>query len=69
MSVMSEHVAMRIRPLGEEIRKMNRQYIRPVGYGRNNLFLLDWNEDDFGEIDFQDMFDILYPQVYGKKNP
>lgn len=69
MSVETEHVAMRIKPLDTELRKMNQQYIRPVGYGRNNLFLLDWNEDDFGETDFQDMFDVLYPLVYGKRNP
>lgn len=69
MSVTDEHVAMRVKPLSEKRRELNRQYILPVGYGRNNLFLLDWSEEDFGEIDFQDMFDILYPFVYGKKNP
>ncbi len=66
---MTEYVAMRIEPLDEKCRKLNRQYIRPVGYGRNNLFLLDWDETDFGDIDFQDLFDIFYLPVYGKKNP
>lgn len=66
---MSEHAALRVKPLDEKCRDLNRRYILPVGYGRNNLFLFDWNEKDFEGIDFQDMFDIFYPQVYGKRNP
>ncbi len=69
MSAMPEYVAMRMKPLSEECRKLNRQYIRPIGYERNNLFLLDWTEEDFGQIDFQDLFDICYPLVYGEQNP
>lgn len=69
MSTAPEYTAVRIKPLSETCRKLNRQYIRPVGYGRNNLFLLDWTEEDFGELDFQDLFDICYPLVYGKQNP
>jgi len=66
---MSEHAALRVKPLDEKCRDLNRRYILPVGYGRNNLFLFDWNEKDFEGIDFQDMFDIFYPKVYGKRNP
>lgn len=69
MSVVSEHAAVRVKPLSRKCRELNRRYILPAGYGRNNLFLLDWSEEDFGEIDFQDMFDIFYPYAYGKKNP
>ena len=69
MSAMPEYTAMRVKPLSEACRKLNRQYIRPIGYGRNNLFLTDWTEADFGQIDFQDLFDICYPLVYGKQNP
>lgn len=64
-----EHTALRVLPLEEKCREWNRKYILPVGYGQNNLFLTDWSEDDFGETDFYDLFDILYPLLYGQPVP
>lgn len=64
-----EHTALRVLPLDEKGREWNRKYILPVGYGQNNLFLTDWSEDDFGETDFYDLFDILYPLLYGQPIP
>ncbi len=32
-------------------------YLLPVGYGGNNLFLTDWSEQDFGNLDFYDVFE------------
>ena len=66
LSDVSEHAALRVQPLDKACRELNRQYILPVGYERNNLFLTEWSEDDFGELDFYDLFDQLYPNVYGK---
>ncbi len=58
------YTAIRVKPLDKECREMNRKYILPIGYGSNNMFILDWNEDDFNLLDFYDLFDILYPYVY-----
>lgn len=69
LSDVSEHTALRVQPLDETCRELNRQYILPVGYERNNLFLTEWSEDDFGELDFYDLFDRLYPDVYGQLVP
>lgn len=33
------------------------------------MFLVDWNEDDFGDLNFYDMYDILYPKVNGQYVP
>lgn len=30
---------------------------------------MDWNEDDFGELNFYDMFDLLYPKLHNEKFP
>ena len=65
LSDMEEHIALRVQPLDETCRELNRNYIRPIGYERNNMFIVDWSEEDFGELDFYDMYDILYPMVYG----
>ena len=61
-----EYTALRVQPLDETCRELNRKYLLPISYKRNNMFLVDWSEDDFGELNFYDMYDILYPKVYGK---
>ena len=64
-----EHTMLRILPLDEKCREYNRKYILPVGYKQNNLFLCNWSEDDFGDLNFYDMYDILYPKVNGQYVP
>lgn len=44
-------------------------YLLPVGYGGNNLFLTDWSEEDFGNLDFYDLFDRFYGDVYEQPVP
>lgn len=61
-----EHTALRVMPLNETCREWNRKYLLPVGYEQNNLFLTDWNEEDFGDLDFYDIFDHFYPIMYGQ---
>ncbi len=63
------HTALRVLPLEERYRELNRRYVAPIGYGRNNLFLLDWSEDDYGEIDFYDLFDVFYGLKYNRYVP
>ena len=63
------YTAIRVKPLDKKCRELNRQYILPIGYGSNNMFILDWNEDDFDALDFYDLFDILYSDVYQRPTP
>lgn len=53
-----EYTAYRVQPLAENYRELNRKYILPIGYECNNMFLTDWSEEDFGDLDFYDVFDI-----------
>lgn len=64
-----EHTMLRVLPLDEKCREYNRKYILPVGYEQNNLFLCNWSEDDFGDLDFYDLFDRFYPIVYSQPVP
>ncbi len=64
-----EHTMLRILPLDEKCREYNRKYILPVGYGLNNLFLCNWSEDDFGELNFYDLFDRFYPMIHSQQMP
>lgn len=69
LSDMQEKVALRVLPLDEKCRALNEAYMMPIGYVKNNMFLVDWSEDDFSTLGFYDLFDIFYHQIYGKEVP
>ena len=69
LSDVPERTALRVQPLDEECRELNRKYILPVGYQQNNMFLVDWAEEGFGELDFYDLFDAFYPLLYNQPVP
>lgn len=69
LSDASEYTAMRVLPLDGQCRELNRKYILPAGYAQNNIFLTDWNEEDFGDLDFYDIFDHFYPALYEQSVP
>lgn len=69
LSDTSEHAMLRILPLDEKCREYNRKYILPVGYEQNNLFLCNWCEEDFGDLDFYDLFDRFYAMMYRQPVP
>lgn len=63
------YTAVRVEPLDERLRELNRKYILPAGYRNTNLFLTDWDETDYGELDFYDLFEAFYQSEYGKELP
>ncbi len=69
LSDVREQEALRVQPLEEACREWNRTYILSVGYKRNNLFLTDWSEEDFEELNFYDVFERFYPMLHGEPAP
>ena len=69
LSGAEEHTALRVQPLDETYRELSRKYLLPIGFEQNNMFIVDWSEEDFGDLNFYDMYDILYPKVYGTNIP
>ncbi len=69
LSGVEDHIALRVQPLDEKYREMSRKYLLPISFERNNMFIVDWNEADFGDLNFYDMYDILYPKVNGQYVP
>lgn len=63
---MDMHIFCRIYPLDEKCREITNQYIEPVSYFSNNLFLEDWDMACMEKIEFNDLFDFLYPMAAGK---
>ena len=69
LSGAEEHTALRVQPLDETYRELSRKYLLPIGFEQNNMFIVDWSEDDFGDLNFYDMYDLLYPKVNGTYIP
>lgn len=69
MSDDTETAAWRVEPLDTQFREWNRRYLLPVGYDRNNLFLVDWHENSYENLDFYDLFNKFYPQVLNSPSP
>ncbi|MDO4189608.1 MAG: DUF6070 family protein [Lachnospiraceae bacterium] len=69
MSEEEEHIALRVEPLDEECRKLCEKYLKPISYGMNNMFITNWNEDDYGNLDFYDIFERFYKETYGISCP
>ena len=69
LSVAEEHTALRVLLLDETYRELSRKYLRPIGFEQNNMFIVDWSEEDFGDLNFYDMYDIFYPKVNGQYVP
>ena len=60
---------MRVQPLDETCRELTRKYLTPISFEHNNMFIVDWSEDDFRDLNFYDMYDILYSKVKGQYVP
>lgn len=69
LSATAEHTALRVLPLEERCRELNRNYLLPIGYGQNNMFLTDWSGEEYGNLDFYDVFDRCYPILQGQPVP
>ena len=50
LSGAEEHTALRVQPLDETYRELNRKYLLPIGFEQNNMFIADWSEDDFESV-------------------
>lgn len=54
------NMAIRVKPLDEKCRQYNRKYVEPIGYNFNNIFITDWSEEDYGNLDFYDLYEPMY---------
>ncbi len=63
------YTAVRVKPLDGKCRELNRKYILPIGYGGNNMFLLDWSQENLELLDFDDLFPKLYSYVFRTRMP
>lgn len=54
----------RVKPLDNFYRELNRKYVIPVGYALNNMLIVDWSEQDYTNLEFYDLYELLYLLKY-----
>lgn len=65
----SAYTALRVEPLDEKLRVLNRKYIKTIGYDSNNLFTTNWDESDMNKINYYNIYEALYKMKYGMSSP
>ncbi|POP33580.1 hypothetical protein C3B58_06745 [Lactonifactor longoviformis] len=68
-SIMNGNTTIRVKPIKEEYRETAAKYLKPVGYQGNNLFCSNWDENHMEELDYNGIFQYLYPMEYQKNFP
>lgn len=59
----------RIKPLDQKLRELNQKYVLPIGYKLNNMLITNWSEQDYSNLNFYDLYEVMYPFVYGNDVP
>ena len=59
------YVMIRVMPLSAEAKTLCQRYVEPVGYFENNLFITDWNEQNFAPIDFNSLYAYIFAMYNG----
>ncbi len=62
---MDMHVFHRILPLEGRCRELGSKCILPISYFCNNLFLIDWDDKNIQDIEFNDLYEFLYAMDNG----
>lgn len=63
----SDYALIRMVAPDLELCDLTMKYIWAGGYVGTNIFLINWTEDDFGDLSFNDLFESLYYDCYGKQ--
>lgn len=60
---------IRLNPVDKELYNLCKKYIEPLGYQGMNIFLSDWNEDDYSNLSFNDLYEQMYKMKYNSIVP
>lgn len=56
---------LRLQPVDHDLYEWTEKYIAPIEYHNVNLFLLDWDSSDFGNVCFNDLLPQMYRMEHG----
>lgn len=56
----ADYTLIRLNPPDQTLYDLTAKYILPIGYKSANIFVVDWNEEDLGDLSFNDLFEYFY---------
>ena len=59
------YTMVRVLPYDAKLRSLATQYVEPIGYLENNLFITDWTNANFGPVDFNTLYAYLFGMYNG----
>ncbi len=59
----------RVKALDQKLRELNQKYVLPIGYELNNMLITNWCEQDYSNLNFYDVFELMYPLIYERNIP
>lgn len=62
----ADFILIRMKAPNLELYDLTMKYIWAGDYMATNVFLIDWTEDDFGDLCLNDLWDSLYYDCYGQ---
>lgn len=51
--------AIRVKPMDAELRRITQKYMNVFGYEDNNLFIENWDENDYTNLELYDIYEVL----------
>lgn len=57
---------IRVKPWNQKYLKLANEYMNPIGYKGNNLFLINWDSKNLKSLDYNGLYEFLYRVKHGK---
>ena len=55
-----DYAFVRLKPMDKTLYDLTEKYISPIGYLSNNMFVSEWNYNDYGHLSFNDLLEFFY---------
>ena len=54
-----DYAFVRLKPMDKTLYDLTEKYISPIGYLSNNMFVSEWNYNDYGHLSFNDLLSLF----------
>ena len=55
-----DYALVRLAPMDKTLYDLTEKYVAPIGYLSNNMFVSEWNYNDYGHLSFNDLLEFFY---------
>ncbi len=55
-----DYALVRLAPMDKTLYDLTEKYIAPIGYLSNNMFVCEWDSNNYGDLSFNDLLEYFY---------